>query len=178
MRERWGALVRRILDARKARTYISREVDCSQGAREVLREFHNEAVRLRIGAFADVQGELSRWRENACRASLALAVGDSSDVTALDEAQAVRAVSLVRWAQLSTLGLLAQGRTVAAVVLEERLLELLKAGGGQMTLRDLSRRHGINQGQVDALVSRRPQCFSVERKQGGRGRSSEVLRLL
>lgn len=178
VRARWHALVRRILAVRHKYADAPRNVSCSQSAREGLRDFYNEAVRLRRGKFADVQGELSRWRENACRASLALAVGDSPDADTLTANQAARAVQLVRWAQLSTLALLTAGQQAARLALAKRVREILKEAGGQMTLRDLLTHHGIEHGQARSLAAWQPQTFTVERKQGERGRPSEVLRLV
>lgn len=175
--ERWAALLQSIIAGRLKHPDTTRNVSCEPGAREILREFHNEGVRLRLGEFADVQGELSRWRENACRAALALAVGDAVDTITLTAEQAARAVRLVRWAQLSTLQLLTAGRTTARVILAERLRAILKGAGGQMTLRDLARHHSVEHGQTRALAASVPQSFTLETIKGERGRPSEVLKL-
>lgn len=175
--KRWEALLQSIIAERLKYPDTVRNVSCDPEARVVLRAFHNEAVRLRLGEFADVQGELSRWRENACRAALALAVGDAVDCTTLTADQAARAVRLVRWAQLSTLQLLTAGRTTARAILAKRVRAIIQSAGGQMTLRDLARVHSIEHGQARALAAAVPQSFTIEHKQGERGRPSEVMRL-
>lgn len=178
VRERWHALVRQILDVRRKHADAPRILLCNPDAREVLRDFHNEAVRLRRGEFADVQGELSRWRENACRASLALAVGDSQDVNTLKADQAARAVRLTRWAQLSTLELLSHGRTMARSQLAERVRAILEAHGGRLTLRLLAKHHGVEHGQAKALSVSHPETFGFREEKGERGRPSPVLLLI
>ena len=52
------------------------DVRCSPEAREVFRYFYNEANALRRGRCVDVEGELSRWRENAIRVALNLWLAD------------------------------------------------------------------------------------------------------
>jgi len=62
----WQALIRPILKLRLSDDE-PRVIQCSPEAREVFAKFHDESVDLERGPFADLAGELSRWRENALK---------------------------------------------------------------------------------------------------------------
>ena len=77
---------------------LSFDVRCSPEAREVFRYFYNEANALRRGRCVDVEGELSRWRENAIRVALNLWLADGvgGEITAEQAERAVRIRAVVR----------------------------------------------------------------------------------
>jgi len=74
---RWGQLVCGILARREALAGKPQRITCTPEAREVFRQFHNESVRLRCGAFRDIQAELGRWRENAIGLAIGQCVADN-----------------------------------------------------------------------------------------------------
>ncbi len=172
----WRHLVENILQQRRLKTGEGREVHCTPEATEVLREFHNESVRLRRGDFADIQGELTRWRENACRVALSICIADNPDAVELTGEQAKRAVQITRWAALSMLQLLNAGRIAARAARKEKLIQLLDGNGGEMTLRELRKTRGFEESEALDLCQRFPRQFVQEVKQT-KGRPSPVIRL-
>ena len=172
----WHHLVENILQQRTRKTGEDREVHCTPEAAKVLREFHNESVRLRRDEFADIQGELTRWRENACRVALTICMADNPDAVLLTGEQAKRAVQITRWAALSMLRLLNAGRIEARVARKEKLLHLLEGNGGEMTLRELRKAHGFEESEALDLCQRFPRLFIHEVK-STQGRPSPVIRL-
>ena len=150
-------------------------VQCSNEAREVFREFHNEIVGLRKGKFRDISGELSRCRENAIRIALCLWVGDKAEGELTAE-QAERAVRIERWCLYSYMQILKGSRYEKKMEKVDELSSLVIQTGGQITLRDLKRRHGIEEKEVEALAREFPERFKVETHKPDIGRPSRVLR--
>jgi hypothetical protein len=75
--ENWHTHIQHLVKNRPSQAE-PQDVICSPGAREVFRGFHNESIDLRRGDCADIEGELSRWRENAIRVSLNIWVADQA----------------------------------------------------------------------------------------------------
>src|SRR5205823_1048163 len=111
-RDAWHDLIVGLLDRREKLLGNGGPafVQCAGAAREVLREFHNESIRLRNGQFRDIEGELGRWRENACRIALGQCIADDPAATTLTQHQAERAVKLARWSHYSALQVMHSGR--------------------------------------------------------------------
>jgi len=157
----WGALVRCLLRLRHDRTEPL-TVRAEPAAFEVLRAFHNEAIRLRQGALAAVAGDLSRWRENACRVALAIHAAENPEGVTLTAETAVRAVRLVRWAGRSTVRLLASGLEAAAKARAEKLRGLLQRAGGKLTLGALDKRHGMAEAEAESLSHTFGSMFTID----------------
>jgi hypothetical protein len=144
-------------------------------ARAVFSDFHDESVRFGKGIFADVDGELTRWRENAIKVAGLLAVAE--DAGALSADHALRGVEIVRWAAFSYLGILSAGRAERQKDDLERLLEIVKTKGGQITLRDLERHHGIKENTVKSVIAVFPNRLEVHKVTTGKaGKPSRILR--
>ncbi|HPA19077.1 MAG TPA: DUF3987 domain-containing protein [Verrucomicrobiae bacterium] len=174
----WGKLVADIIRARRQGEHA---IQCSPEAREVLRKWHNESVDMRNDAFRDVEGELGRWREHAIRIAGVLAVADGisegrAPIT-LDARTAERAVTVARWAGLSSLRMLQLGRARRLAERMERLLAVLAEAGGQQTLRILEKHHGFLRPEIESLVTRYPEKFEVTTHKPATGRPGEVLNL-
>jgi hypothetical protein len=155
------------------------DVRCSTAAREVFRQFHNDSIDLRRGECADVEGELSRWRENSVRVALNLwlADGHGGEITA---DQAERAVAVVRWCGRSYLAILNQGRAAQKLSRVQALRRLLlDTPERTMTLRDLANRHSYEHAEVRALAAEFADMLELETRTAGSqgGRPSEFLRL-
>ena len=179
----WGALIRSILEKREAlREPV--QVHCSLEAREVFRAFHNESVKLRNGQFNSVEGELGRWRENAIRVAAGQWVADFNAGlcfvdSPLTENQAVRAVSLVKWINLSILAVSDKSR--AAKKLEEvhQMLDRVRRMGPEISLRDLDRRAGVSREKILGLAGEFSDLMRVvKRTPPNGGRPSEMLQIL
>ena len=148
-------------------------------AREVFRHFHNESIQLRRGDYADVSGELSRWRENAIRMALNLWLANFIGGEITGE-QADRAVRITRWCARSYLAILNQGRNARRYARAQGLRAILvETPNRTITLRDLANRHGYDHGEVRKLVAGFPDLLKIETKMAGSqgGRSSEGLTL-
>jgi hypothetical protein len=173
----WDVLVRSALSIRES----SREIPCSSEAREIFRAFHNEAVALRNGQFRSIEGELGRWRENAIRIAGgqciadALAGGDGLDNILLTSEHAQRGVTIARWSHLHSILMLNRGMTERQWQRVETLQDLLLRYQGQVTLRDLQRRHGFAPKEVKSLAAEYRDRLAVEVAKPATGRPSEIL---
>ncbi len=152
-------------------------VQCSADAREVLRAFHNESIRLRNGPFRDIEGELGRWRENACRMALGLCVADKPSANTLTGEQAERAVRLARWAQYSAFQVMHAGRRERRIARVDRLFGIIQEYRGEVTFRILDKSHGYTADEVERLAAEFPELLTVATKQNPKGGpQSRVLR--
>ena len=175
---RWNQIIRDILGRREALASNPHRITCSLEAREIFRRFHNESVQLRLGEYQDIEAELGRWRENAIRLGVVLAVADNPEGVELTVEQATRAVELARWCARSGLQITDTARMQKRAKRAEELHVLLAGkNGGKETLRNLERRHGFKQEEVRTLTGQFPERFTIERKEDTGGRPSEVLRL-
>ena len=173
----WGQLIRGILARREALAGSPHRITCTAEAREVFRQFHNEAVRLRRGEFRDIEAELGRWRENAIRLAIGQCVADNLQAQELTGEQAARAVEIMRWCARSALQITNAARMQRRAGRADELQALLAGKpGGQETLRNLDRSHGFTPEEVRILAGQFPERFAVERVETG-GRPSETLRL-
>lgn len=166
--DEWGALVCCLLRLRHDCTEpIAVRADAD--AKEVFREFHNESIRLRQGSFAAVSGDLSRWRENACRVALAIHVAEDPEGVTMTAATVARAVRLVRWAGLSTVRLLASGLEAQVKARAEKLRGWLLRAEGKLTLGALSKKHGLDESEAASLCHAFPETFALEDHAAARG---------
>lgn len=179
--ERWGELIRGCLALRAAPgapPNPPRVVTCDHAARELLRAYHNETVTARNGELADIQGELSRCRENAARVALVVAAASRGPgVDTLAAADAEAGIAIVRWATGQLLRLLETGRRERAQERVERLCELLAEAGGQKTLRELANSNGFTAAEVRALAGKFPARLLIEKRPTA-GRPTETATLV
>ncbi len=153
------------------------EVRCGQDARESFRIFHNMSIDARRGGYADVSGELSRWRENAIRVALNLWLADGKGGDISGE-QADRAISVVHWCYSSYMRLLNRGRGARKMSRVQTLRGLLvDTSEKEITLRDLAGCHGFEQDEVRRLAAEFSDKLMTTTKSPGAkgGRPSEVL---
>jgi len=152
-------------------------------ARELFRQWHNEAVELRNGAGRESEAKLKRCRENAIRIGNNIAGtewlqagqlgGDKPQMTA---EHAARGIAIARYFLAQTLNL------TRGAVAERRqaqladVLGMLTRAGGCMTLRELRRSHGIGENQAAQTVATSAGVLKIEmHKPPGRDRSSPCL---
>jgi len=175
--QNWNSIIRGALLLRKSPL----EIRCSEGAREVFRAFHNEAVRLRNGQYRDIEGELGRWRENAIKAAGGQWVADaivkrkSTDDLVLTPDQAQRGVDIARWSHLHSIAMLRRGMVERRWQRVERLCDLLVRYNGSVTLRILRDNHGFAPDEVKALSAEYSNRIQVKVVKQTTGRPSEVL---
>ena len=173
--ERWAEHIRWLTKNRP--TPLTSEVRCSQDARESFRIFHNMSINARRGGYADVSGELSRWRENAIRVALNLWLADGNGGEVTGE-QASRAISIVYWCCSSYMRLLNRGRGARKMSQIQALrILLVDTPEKEITLRDLANRHGFDQAEVRRLAAEFPDQLTIITKSPSAkgGRPSEVL---
>jgi hypothetical protein len=170
-RDAWHELIVGLLDQRTKQLASGEPalVHCDADAREVFRAFHNESIRLRNGAFRDIEGELGRWRENACRIALGLCIADDPGASTLTKTQAERAVKLARWGHHSALQVMHGGRMERRLARVNKLRDLLAECGGLVTLRNLEKSHGFEPDEVERLVVEFPSLLHLETKQNPKG---------
>ncbi|MDA1273872.1 MAG: DUF3987 domain-containing protein [Verrucomicrobia bacterium] len=168
-RDAWHQLISDLISNRQRMRGCPDVVQCSPEAREVFRAFHNESIRLRNGPFRDIEGELGRWRENACRIGLGLCIADNPAASMLTGDQAERAVQITRWAQRSALQVMRAGRGERRLVRVNKLRDLLTEYRGEVTLRNLEKSHGFKVEEIENLIADFPGQFLLESKQNPSG---------
>lgn len=152
-------------------------IQSTSEAKAVFDDYHNESVMLQNGAFRDFRDLFTRWRENAIRICGNLAVGIGTDTITGEMAQ--QAVKLGRWCQRSTL-------QSALIYMKEhrksradKLIRDLQANGGEMTVRDLARRHCITEAEVSLLSAVIPGRIVIQTLRHLRGgRPSKIIKLV
>lgn len=180
-RDGWNQLV---LDVLSTRTMPEPTIiQCSNEARAIFREWHNESVRLRNGQYRDIEGELGRWRENAIRLAGGQCVADrfmvgpNSEGLTMTVDHARRGVLLARWACRSSLSMMEAGRESRRLSRVHSLVQMVMDSGGRITLRDLHVRNGYDKAEVMTLARDYPHMLTVQRIGSGEdgGRPSEIL---
>ena len=151
----WAYLVDSLLTLRSSES--PSVVIASTGALDVLRNYDNETrdVRRTGGEMHDVAPFAARWAENACRLVLVLHAavnGRESEEHEITPDTARSAVEIVKWFSSEMTALFAAGRWEAKERRLERLCGLVKRNEGQVTLRDLNRRHGYRSPEVESLA--------------------------
>ena len=174
----WNQLIRGILARGEALAGNPHRITCTPEAREIFRQFHTEALRLRRGEFRDIEAEFGRWRENAIRLAVGQCVADNLAAQQLTGEQAARAVEIMQWCARSALLITNAARMQKRAARADELQALLAGKpGGRETLRNLEKSHGFKPEEVHTLAGQQfPDRFTVERVETG-GRPSEVLRL-
>lgn len=166
----WGQLIRGILARREAIAGNSHRITCTPEAREIFRQFHNEAVRLRRGEFREIEAELGRWRENAIRLAVGQCVADNLDARELTDEQAARAVEIMRWCARSALQITNAARMQKRAKRADDLQAILSGKPGHKeTLRNLEKCHGFKPEEIERLVLDFPSQLHLETKQNPKG---------
>ena len=124
-----------------------------------------------------MEGELSRWCENAIRAALNrwLAGGAAGELTG---EQADRAIRIVTWCGFSYLGMVQQERVARKLARVDGLRALLiDTNYREVSLRDLENNHSFKHEEVRCLVAEFPEKLQIVKKPPGiqGGRPSDVL---
>ncbi|NDV61655.1 DUF3987 domain-containing protein [Puniceicoccales bacterium CK1056] len=127
-------------------------VRCSGEAKEVFRQFHNESVDIEETLPEELQGECSRWRENAIKvAGLFQLVSDKDRM--IDERTAEAACAVVRWCGRGYLRLL-QGKRLEVLQAEaDKLVDICREHGGEVSVGELQSRHGLRNGRLKEVLS-------------------------
>ncbi len=169
----WSSFIDSVLDRRLV-SESPLEIACSPEAREVFAKFHDESIDLERGEFADLTGELSRWRENGIKVAGLFAIAEEAGTVSAEIAE--RAVRVVRWVGFNYLGLLQAGRKERQQKELERVLEVLNDAGGSINIGDLAKRHSITRERLMAVMAAHPGELSLDKVKTN-GRPGEVLRL-
>jgi hypothetical protein len=155
-----------------------REVQCAPDAVEILRCLHNEAVTLANGPCADLRPDLGRWRENAARLALVLAVAENPYCKELTGELAGRAVKLFKWFAAQGFDTRKESRDEALESRKVRLEGLLKKNGNSLSLRMLEKNHSFSPQEIQQMAFSFPDRFRVEERKnatGGRPSNGCVL---
>jgi hypothetical protein len=142
-------------------------------AKELFTKWHNHSVKLRRGEFWDIEGTLSRWRENAIRIAGVLAVASGAEEITIEIAQ--DSIRICRWAVLNSLEMLQAGRADRIRQRLRRLQDLLIEGA--MTVRDLTKNHGFTKAELERIAEAHPTRFLFETHQPSTGRPSKKMKL-
>ena len=176
--EAWGTRITDMLEFRK-KNKIPKKVNVSKDASAVLRKYHNESIQLCKGPLSALAGDLSRWRENACRIALIIHVTDNPDSPNVDVETAERAVLIARWAQLSSLRNLTSGIEIQARARGDKLTEWIYKAGGKLTVGALHKNHGMSEEEATSLCRTFPKTFSIEPHSDPKGGPhTKLVRLL
>jgi hypothetical protein len=173
----WDALVDRVLDVRVAPERKEPQIiTASDDARKVFTDFHNESVMLERTTFADLVGELSRWRENAIKvAGLFAVVDDVAELTA-DHARA--GTDIVRWASYNYLSTLHGGRRDRQQERLNTIAALVDRHSGSINVGDLAKSHGIDRATLDAVIAACPGVIEIVKQPQPKGQPGQPAQLV
>jgi hypothetical protein len=164
----WGNLITNILNRRFGSNGKSPlHITCSEEARRLFRDYHNHALRLIEGDFADSQSELLRWRENALRIAIIFAVAEDPDTKILSPEIAERAINVHRHIALGALNANLAEREKQLRARSEKLIEVLKSQGGARLASDLKTRNKFDLKELYQLQSHFPHLFKIEQTESG-----------
>jgi hypothetical protein len=155
----------------------------SPDALEVIRCYHNNLIRERLGQLADINSIVARWHELALRVSIVLhafSFGREAHKSPIAKETAQDAVSIIDWFSREELRLLQPAREDKK---EDRLNHLIRIiqsrYNGVAPIRDLGLRNGFEQNEIEQLAKDFPariQIETIKNPQGGR--PSEVVRII
>lgn len=173
--EEWGDLIRRLLGKRFAASK-PRELSFADEARDFLRVAHNQYVR-KMNATPKIEAIYGKARENAARIALLLSVSTGKAEVGLSEVQA--ALGIVEYSIANIENLLMTAEREKASETARRIEEAIRAGNGEVRLRDLKDRNNISREEVEEVVKLYPSRFRiVEKNSKGVGRKSLVVRMV
>jgi hypothetical protein len=175
--DQWATLLGGILDARFLdQTAPPRFIQASKEARDVFSDLHDESVRLEQEKFADLKGELSRWRENAIKVAGLFALIEETDELTADHAR--RGVEIVRWAAYNYLSLLQSGRRQRQQDRSKSILGHIDDAGGAIHVGDLAKRHGINRSSLDAVMAACPGVIEIVKRPQPKGQAGQPAQIV
>lgn len=177
----WENLINAAIELRATGRKIVFQADTD--ARELFRQWHNEAVELRNGPGRESEGKLKRCRENAIRIGNNIAAtewlkagqhgGQKPPMTA---EHAARGIAIARYFLAQTLNLTRGAVAEKQQVQLADVLAILTRAGWCMTLRELRRSYGIGENQAAQIVATSGGVLKIEmHKPPGRERSSACL---
>jgi hypothetical protein len=148
--------------------------------RKLSRTFYNETVDQIRDTLSDVSNFALRWTERAWELALNLHVGHhgaQSHQQTLNATTFSNALRIARFFTDRQLEVLQRPRIKAMNEQRDRLEEILTRNAREpITLRDLSRRHGIDQNEVISSVKSNPKLFGmVTRRPRHGGQKSPIL---
>lgn len=167
----WDTLVRAALDMRKTERRLVFRAD--DGAREVFRQSHNEAVSLRNGEGREAESKLMRCRENAIRCATIiagtewLAAGGAGATPPLTAEHAARGVAWARYFLQQSLNLTSGAAFAMRQKRLAEVLELVTQAGGSITLRRLRDHHGVGETELRQIVARNADKLRIETPPSG-----------
>jgi hypothetical protein len=180
IKDEWGSLIRSLAFWYRGGGDEPKTVTVAADAGEVMHEYERENVRRRRrkGDLCDIASYVARWTENAWKIALVLHCAKYATQAHTEELElttAINAVEVMRWFSERQLEVLHEGRREK---LQKRLLALLAVlaeAKGEISIRDLRRTHGFEDGELQQLVSMFPNCFKIEKRQPEKGRPSICL---
>ena len=176
-------MIRALCDAYHAREEEPLCIPCPLEPYGLLRDFDNEcrARRRTGGDVNDIAGFAARWAEQAWRLSVvlhAMAHGESAHDHPLSAETAQHGITAARWFIEQQLLLLNADRRKRQGERAERLVEILKKNGGEMTLRALRDRHGFTAEEVTAIANEHARTMHLVTEHPENGRPSPCLKLI
>ena len=177
LEEGWAHLVNRILQQRES-VGVPRNLSCSREAADVFRVFHNETtVAWSEGNLADMDKELSRWRENAIKLAVVLQAATNAESLEISVEVAKDAVRLMRWIGIGMLQKFDAPRYERLENRADRLARALKQRNRECLASNLENRHGFSLEEAQKLARVYPERFSVNEVHRG-GRPGNLVKLL
>lgn len=163
----WGKLVQFLAKTYREAGDTPREIQVSQEANSLFRDYENENVRRRQST-GDLTGRASfvaRWTENAWRLALVLHAakeGRNADKHILAATTASDAIEIMRWFSEQQLDLITTGRHEVHKARLLALLATLATGmNGSMKFRELRRNHRFEEDEIRNLVRLFPDKLKI-----------------
>ena len=181
--ESWSELLNDLLNFyRESKEKVT--VTISEKASELLRKESNRVLRQgKAGAPLErYSSYVARYGENLRKLHLILHLathGTRAHTVEADEVTALNAIEVARWFFDESMSLLKAGQADRLQKSFEKVVKLIKEKDGEITMRDLSRSHSIEEEDIKELQDTFPGTLEiVELKPAGGGRPSHVLRII
>jgi len=176
----WANLIRSLVRVYRMGGSDPQVVAVSPGAQSLMVAYEACNVRLRrhSGEYRDIAAYISRWTENCWKLALVIHAakhGSEAHHQEISLTTAQGAVNVSKWFSDRQLEILSTGRRAK---LQKRLLALLAVlaeARGEISIRQLRRSHGFEEGEIRQLMSMFPNRFKIEKRQAEMGRPSLVI---
>lgn len=177
IKDGWASLIRSLAFCYRMAGNEPCTVTVAADAGEAMHDYERENVRRRRrkGDLWDLAPYVSRWTENAWKIALVLHCAKYATEAHTEELElttAIHAVEVMRWFSDRQLEVLHEGRREKIQKRLSALLAVLAEAKGEISVRDLRRSKGVEDGELQQLVIMFPNCFKIEKRQPEKGRPS------
>ena len=176
----WSNLVRSLVTSYRMTGDEPQTITASVQAMALMTAVEAANIRLRQsgGEFRDIAPYIARWTENAWKLALVLHTaknGAGSHLHELTFETARSAVQLTKWFSDRQIEILSAGRRAKFKARVSVVSVVLADAEGEISMSQLRRMHGFEEGEIRQLMAMFPGKFKIEDRRQSVGRPSPTL---